>query len=70
MQSKLDGTEIFRSCFDVVAFLTEVCHLTCTYSYEDRIVTNCYLKVCITGTSLPIKNYSLPEGANKIYEAT
>lgn len=70
MQYKLDGTEVFRSRFDVVAFLTEVCHLSCSYSSEDRIVTNCYLKVCITGRSLSIENYSLPGGADEIYEAT
>jgi len=39
MQSKLNGTEIFRSCFDVAAYLTEVCYLSCSYSSEDKIVT-------------------------------
>lgn len=66
---KFDGTEIFLSRFDVVAYLTEVSHLSCSYSSEDRIVTNCYLKVCITERYLSIKNYSLPEGADEIYEA-
>jgi hypothetical protein len=69
-QSKVDGTEIFRSRFDVVAYLTDVCHMSCSYCSEVRIVTNFYLNVCIKGRSLSIKNYSLPGGADEIHEVT
>jgi hypothetical protein len=70
MQSKVDGTEIFRSRFDVVAYLTDFCHMSCSYCSEVKNVTNCYLNVSIKGRSLSINNYSLPGGTDEIYEKT